>query len=338
MQLPEAVQRAAKRSNAIAEQLKQEKSQTQPGTTPLPENGIPKQADVDTLPNSVDPNATAPQPGDPADTKEDENVWKQRYLSLKGRFDNEMPRIQQDNQRMQGLVATLERQVEQLTAANNQPIQDRNGGDTDPKLDKEAFEEYGPDFVKLAETVESLRAENSQLKTQINNLTGDITTDKENQAKQKHTSYLNGVKAYVKGMGKDFVVLNSDPLFLDWLKHKPEDEIETRFARLKRAEANRDLEATKEIFKEYLGNPNAQVTPPETTTVQQNVPNLQPTTKTPGSDMTPPDSANKQIWTRTMISRFYEDKRKGVFDGRDEEAQAIEADIHLAAGEGRVKR
>jgi hypothetical protein len=118
---------------------------------------------------------------------------------------------------------------------------------------------------------------------------------------------------------------------LNWLRQFPEGESEARFAKLKRAEANQDLEATKEIFTEYLGSP------PKSTPQKKETPNIQPNPTNPGSDTNPPNPQNERVWTRDSIAAFYADKRRGVFKGREEEARALEVDIHAAAGEGRVR-
>jgi len=333
MRLPSAVQAAAEKSDALAKQLTEGKSQPEPGTTPLPENGIPAAEERDTLPAGVDQTATDQHKdpeGKPND-KESEETYKQRYLSLKGRFDSEMPRLQQDNHRMQGLVADLERQVEQLSTVANQSTQNQSGDATGPKIDKEAFEEYGPEFKGLIETVESLQAENSQLKTKLTDLSGDITSERQRQNESSYQAYMSRVKAHVSSLGREFDAINSDQAFLNWLRQFPEGESEARFAKLKRAEANQDLEATKEIFTEYLGSP------PKSTPQKKETPNIQPNPTNPGSDTNPPNPQNERVWTRDSIAAFYADKRRGVFKGREEEARALEVDIHAAAGEGRVR-
>jgi hypothetical protein len=57
----------------------------------------------------------------------------------------------------------------------------------------------------------------------------------------------------------------------------------------------------------------------------------------PASGDTTPQSAEKPIYSRADITRFYSDSRKGLYAGRDAEYRAREADLQLAQSEGRIR-
>jgi hypothetical protein len=54
------------------------------------------------------------------------------------------------------------------------------------------------------------------------------------------------------------------------------------------------------------------------------------------SRSSPPAGQNQQTYTTADISKFYDDVRKGVFKGRDEEKNRLERDIFSAQQEGRI--
>lgn len=327
MSLPKAVQDAAKRSEELVKQLREGKPQDQDqGTTSQEQpNETPQDPDRDTLPTPEDKQQTQAQ----QKAKEDEETYKQRYLTLKGKFDAQVPRLQQDNQRLNAIVADLQTQVKQLQDTASANTQNNNGDDRST-IDADAFEEYGPEFSSLAKTVQILQQENTRLKEQVQDLSGDFQLQRQNDSEQARQNYMGQVVSHVSQLGQDFNVLNSDKKFLNWLRQFPDDEDESRHSKLLRAEEEMDLEATKKIFDEYLGKPQKSDKPKQQ-------PNIQPDLRTTGTDSSPPKTNDKKIWTRAEISGFYAKKMKGFFRGKDEEAHAIEADIHAASGEGRIR-
>ncbi len=332
MSLPKAVQEAAARSEALAKQLREGKPQAEEAGTTSPEqkpDETPDGDNRDTLPTQAQ--QKPPQDPQPPQPKEDEETYKQRYFTLKGKFDSEIPRLRHENQRLNTVVQDLQNQIVQLQdqpAANSK----QPGDDPEPGLNADAFEEYGPEFEALARTVQALQQENSRLRGRIENLSGDFQQTQEQTAATARQNYMGQVVSHVAKAGVDFQNLNTDSQFLNWLRQFPDGEFESRHDKLRRAEANMDLEATKGIFDEYLGKPQAPEQP------KQPMPNIQPSTSTPGTDVNPPNPAvNERQWTRADISKFYEDKIRGVYNGREEEARAIEMDIHSAAGEGRIR-
>ena len=96
-------------------------------------------------------------------------------MTLQGKFNAEVPRLQQDNQRLNGLVDGLQREVERLKSLveTSQTRQD-NGVQSQSTIDANAFDDYGPEFSNLAKTVTMLQAENTKLKQQVSNMSGDF--------------------------------------------------------------------------------------------------------------------------------------------------------------------
>lgn len=336
MILPNAVKKASETSEAIQKQLRDGKPDDQAGTTsqetPLPNS-------QDTLPNETVVTQTqkpVDTPTDPA-PKEDEETYKQRYHTLKGKFDSEVPRLQHDVRNLSLSVSELQNKNEQLMeAANNQITKDPLVDDQGKTLDPEAFKQYGDEFGSLVETIQSVQAENATLKGQIQQLSGDVTQSKEGAERQRQTDhevYMGNVKRGVAQLNADFETLNTDPAFLNFLRQHPLNESESRLIKLNRAEASLDLDSAVEIFKEYLGT----VTPQPQDIPNPPAPNLQPAPQNTGTDLNPPaPSQNTRTWNRKEISLFYKDKAAGKYSGREDEANALEADIYLAQAQGRV--
>jgi len=330
MQLPSAVTKAAKKSEVLQKQLKEGKPQDPAGTTPV--NGTPPD-NRDTLPLQVDPQTPAPNADTPQTPQPgEEETFKQKYLTLQGKYNAQVPGLQQEVRNLNQSMSELQ---EQIKESANQP---QNPQDTvegkDSQLDPEVFKEYGDDFGALIETIQGLQNQNQSLTDQVKKLSGDVTQTKESQEQKDNADYnvyMGQVREKLTALGSDFDALNTDPRFLNYLRQYSDNESESRFTKLQRAEAQRNVLTTMDIFKEYLGNKTPDPQPPPITP-----PNIQPPTTPTGADITPPQEQSTKQWTRAGIKEFYADKTAGKFKGNEEKATALEQDIFLAQKQGRI--
>ena len=332
MKLPKAVTDAAKASEDLQQQLIDGKPQEgQPGTP----DGTPTAADRDTLQDGVV--NLQQQPDTPEIQPEPEETWKQRYLSLQGKYNAQVnfdvPVLQTENRNLRTAVQDLQAENNQLKAGSQQNQQESQQDGNQKPLDPSEYEAYGPEFSNLIETINTLEARNKDLSAKVQDLSGDVIQSKEDSQSQRYNQYMTDLKTKITGFGSDFDALNSDAAFLNFLRQYPQNGRESRHDALRRAEKNLDLSATLGIFKEYLSNPTppAQNSPNPTPT-----PNIQPPADNPGSDTNPPVGPQGKIWTRAEISGFYQDKIAGKYKGKEEEAARMEADIHIAPTQGRV--
>ncbi len=319
MELPNAVKKAAEKSEVMQKELKKGKTQYLQQGTPPQQN---PQEDRDTLPKTQTELNQKPD----AKPKDDEETYKKRYLTLQGMYDAQIPRLQQEIQDLKNSMSDLQEKNTQLKEAEKN-LNEKNSTEN-AELDPEVFKEYGDEFGSLVETIQQMKIENTSLKDQVQQLTGDMSQNKEIQEKQVRNSYdtyIDSVKRELAKRSVDFEVLNTDHKFLNYLRQYPEGENESRHAKLKRAEARQDLAATVEIFEEYLGKP----APPSPK------PNIQPLPHNTGADIDPPAPLqNNRTWSRKEIGQFYVDKAAGRYRGKEEEANRLEQDIFLAQTDG----
>ena len=137
MELPAAVKAGAERAEALQKQLADRKPRdNQKGTTPRPEaqtaDGTPEDgrdtsqvADVaqkQTQQTVDSPRLNSDQPQADPVKDGDEGAWKQRYLTLKGKFDAQVPKMNHEIRNLQDTVSVLEQengQLKQAAAENN---------------------------------------------------------------------------------------------------------------------------------------------------------------------------------------------------------------------------
>lgn len=330
MELPNAVKKAAERSENLQKEL-------QHGKTPQSQDGI-------TAPATPAPGArdTLPQqtPSQQQDTppKANDDTWEAKYKSLKGKFDAENPMLKTMVRDLQRNESELKQRIEQLERALQETKKE-----PEPQLDPQRFEAYGTEFGELVKVIEqqkkTLQEQSSkmaQLTAQLNGTSSrldEVAIDQEAERKKNYQTYINNVARELKARGQDYNRLNYDEGFINWLRQHDQGDKYPRFSYLNQAEANHDLEATMAIFDRYLtGNTTPQAQR------QQTFPNVQPQSVNTGVDFNPPNQQQQvSEWKKSEITKFYTDKAAGKYDGREAEADRLEMEIFAASKAGRIR-
>ena len=311
MGTPEIVRRQA-------EAAEQRIAEIAAGNTGKPAPAVSEPAPQPAQPAAVVEPAPAPNALDEA--KKDAESWKQRYTVLQGKSNNEVPRLTRELQEANDKIADL---TAQLNAKATPPLSD---------ADREALsEKFGADMVDMVigliqqgvkKEVDPLR-EKAEAAAQL---------ARENAAAAKKTEtqiYWEKVDSLLAAAGLEFEQTNNDPGFIAWLGEADGLSGFKRHDSLEKAQSDRDAERTAQFFIAYAkGLPKGDATSLES--------QIQPPVGGGGVDVLDPHKG-KKIWTRADIEQFYVDKRKGVYRGKDQEADRIEADIFAARREGRIR-
>jgi hypothetical protein len=177
MALPRAIQQQVDSADAFVAQLS---GDPQPVPTDIEPNPEP-QPDPEPQPQPISPE---PEPK-PAVSEE---TWEQKYHTLKGKFDAEVPRLYANVRELNGQIQTLiaENAAAKATKFEPTPAQAKT---LITEQDKEAFGSDLLDLIdrateqKLAgsrELESQLRAEISELKGKLGNVTErQVTSDKD---------------------------------------------------------------------------------------------------------------------------------------------------------------
>lgn len=303
MNLPRAVIEAEKRADEILASLQQ--SQQQPAQDPvLPVEGAAPETPTETPVAPVEDQQTAaPQ--------EEDQSWKSRYDVLIGKYNAEVPRLAAEKRELRSEIDTLKREVEQLKS-KPQPTS---------LVKPEEVQEFGEPLVDLIrraarEEVAAKDAEIASLKARLDN--HETVT-----IKSKTESFYDDLGTTVP----EWMSLNEDKAFLNWLNEYDEFAGKTRLTLLQEAEQALDAKRVAKFFltwKQNLTNKSAAAT---RSLEQQVVPDASRSTSPPPA---------RKIWTSAEIAAFYADVRGGRYSDKD--AAAIEADINAAISENRIRR
>lgn len=267
--------------------------------------------------------------------------WKQKFSTLRGMFNADIPRLNAELRELREKNTGLEQVIAQLQAAPPRPPVQPGS-----HITEEDIQDYGNDLVDLARRaardaldteIQQLRAQNAELRQQslqFQQVAGNFNAERVKTARQTVHDALNTRLP-------DWQMINREPEFLDWLAEVDAFSGETRQTMLNQAYESNDAPRVVAFFMKY-------VTDKQTVTGQAgNQTTRSPTVSldslvAPGRATnvgTPPvtdSQANARIWTSAEVRKFYHDVQRGLFKNNPAEKSRIESLIIKAGNEGRI--
>jgi len=319
MALPRVIQDQVDQADAFVAQMT---GQTAPNAETAPE------PDPNPDVNPEQPQQPVSQENEPKPAPVPEETWERKYLTLKGMYDAEVPRLHSQmrelNQQVQTLIA------EAAVAKAQQPRQEAAPAKTlITEQDKEAF---GSDLLDLIDrATEQKLAGNrdleAQLRAEINELKGKLGNVTERQVVSDKDRYEAALSAQVP----DWEAMNIDQGFLTWLAEvDPVYGMPRQYA-LTNAYESLDANRTATIFKQY----KATLAPAPRQQANRELQRQVAPTRSHTSPAPTTSTADKRVYTTSDIDSFYTEWRRGMID--EAEAVQIERDIHAAINEGRIR-
>jgi hypothetical protein len=235
--------------------------------------------------------------------------WRDRYLTLKGKYDAEVPR----------LASQVKDLMEKATSGTP-----KEKVEPDAKNEIDEFEEvYGTDFVnKIRKVIDQ------EVQTRIHPVTekvDSIATMQDEAASESFKSYLDD-----NAVGWRDLWDGKDKGFIKFLGQKDPMGLNTYGEYLTRFNNDWDAEGMTKIFNIYKENkPTKKSNDLSKEQEAMIAPSRTKSTNTP-------TAGEKTIWTEETMKQFESDDRNGKYS--DEESQAKWADLLAAASEGRIRR
>jgi hypothetical protein len=315
----------------------------------------PNKAVQPTNPSAPTPEPT-PAPPNPSNvTPIPEPDWKQKYNVLQGKYNAEVPRLQNT---VRDIGERLRNTEHQLTATQNLLASLGEQRATAPAaptqatppvrqslIKDEEVREYGADLIDVVRRV--AREEQAALLPEIDRRVTPVKQRVEQvvqateaagvrQAQSDRQTVLNMLNDQVP----NWLDMNSDQGFLGWLDQKDPYAGKERGELLKQAFEAHDGPRVVAFFTGYLKE-HAVVTPPVAPTapaapkapqrqLEQLVAPGTPKTGTTGTQ----DGSGKRVWTRAEISAFYGGRMQFKDAAHKKE---VEKDIFAAQREGRIR-
>lgn len=276
----------------------------------------------------------------------DATDWKHRYESMKGRYDSEVPRLRGDLADALARSTALTREVETLRSQLDAMAAAPATGQPQKLLTDDEIKDYGSDFLnvvgkrakeEISPDVDALKQEIADLRRQLSGVGAHV----EQTEREKLYGFLDKRIANWRD-------INTSPNFLSWLDLPDPYSGVIRRDMLKAAFERNDSPRVAAFFGGFLAE-EAVVGPADGGEPDQGG-DAKPrkasdkvpleTFAAPGrakSAATQSVPAEKPFITRSEISKFYDDVRRGLYNGKEADKFRIEQMISEASREGRVR-
>lgn len=324
MALPKQVQAQLKELEKIEQQLAQ-------GTTPAPadpepqDDPKPAEPPADPVPAPADPKPVDPKPT-PAEPVVPEEKWEQKYKTLKGMYDAEVPRLHAELRDLKATVESLRKATETKPAEPAKPAEPT-------KLVTDAdVEAFGSDLIEVQrkvarEVAAEFRAELDSLKAENNDLRKQIG---ETGNKVVEASFETRLHRLVP----DFEAINVDPAWIAWLEEVDPMLRGPRKMAAQNAFTNGDAEGVAHYVNLFKAATAPAAVEPASQTAEELERQIQPSRNSAAS--TPVASPKGRTYTTADINKMFKQVADLGVRGDLDKARKLEAEIDAAYMENRV--
>jgi hypothetical protein len=345
MALPEQIRKQTEAVQELYKQLNAADENTGAEETPANGTDTPVEA-VDTQ-NAADEtsaeNNAAPSPASEHKSGDDnasEETLLQKYRTLQGMYNAEVPRLHQQNrelaqrvQQLEQLLATLSAQ-QSAPAAAQQPVVDK-------LITEKDVEEYGESLDVMRrvsrEELAPLAQRIAQIETVLRQMQTNIVPQVQTIAQRQQMSAEQQFWADLAAAIPNFREINENEAFQAWLLEADPLTGITRQTYLEDAQRNLDARRVINIFRAWL-EITGQATVAQSTGRAANSELAKQIAPGRSRGSGTPAVANKaKIYTPADIAKFFNDVRAGKYKGREQERDRIERDIFAAQRENRIQ-
>jgi hypothetical protein len=249
--------------------------------------------------------------------------FKSRYLSLKGKYDAEVPRLQHELKDLKTSV------FEKLSSIAEKPAETPKEQVKQDDIITKMKEEYGEDFIegiyKIAEHIAD-----QKVKASVDTVQEKITSVEDAQLKVAQENFKGYLDNKITG---DWRALweGNDPKFLEYLKQPDPSGLYTYGDLVQMYNDQWDADKLAIVINGYLGTKEVKVKKEIKPNAERDA-LVAPSRSTTAST---PNVEDKQIWTKASIKEFERLDRRNTYSSED--SQKLWSDLLTAASEGRIR-
>jgi hypothetical protein len=317
MALPRQVEAQLRELEALEKQLAE-------GQNPAPADPEPTPAEP---PQDQQPQPAEPKPVEPTPTPTEpvvaEEKWEQKYKTLKGMYDAEVPRLHADLRDLKAQVDSLRK------ASETKPVEPAKPKAAEKLVTDADVEAFGQDLIEVQRKVarevaaefrgelDAMRVENEKLREQLTSTGTQVS-----EASFEQRLYR---------MVPDFEAVNADPKWIAWLNEVDPLLRAPRSSVAQQAFNRGDAEGVAHyvaMFKQTIAPVEQKADKTEELERQ-----LQPNR---GATSAPPTSQKGKVYTNADIEKMFRKAADLGTKGQTDAAKKLEAEIDAAFMEGRV--
>ena len=310
--LPKQVQKQSEEVQELYKEVSQEEETGEVTEDTTDSNSEPEQA---TEPEQEEQQASGTQ----------EEDYEQKWKTLQGMYNAEVPNLKAQNQNLQGRIS----QMEQLISSMETKKEPAKAPEKVSLVTQDDIDEFGDsiDMMRKVTKEESFSAQNriAQLETELADMKTNILPKVDSAAQAANSSREQVFWSELSTSVPNWQEINGNQGFKDWLNEVDPLTGITRQAYLDDAQKQFDAKRVTNFFTTWeslKGTPAAQTNQASKELAKQVAPKKGRTTSTqvnPGQQYSPED-----------IKKFFSDVQKGKYRGREKERDKIERDIFAA--------
>lgn len=294
-----------------------------------PGEGQPDAADATPVEQGAAPESVTP-PAEPAAQGADKAEYealKQRYRTLQGMYNAEVPKLQTQNRELAARVT----QMEQLLATAAAPATQKQAA---PVVTQADIDEYGESLDVMRRVYQEQNAalmdEIASMRSTIQQLQSNVVPEVQRVAQKQAESVEQQFWADLERQVPHWKTVNNDPAFHEWLLQTDPLTGVQRQVFLEDAQRSADAGRVANVFNIWMSQTKPAKPNGAASELQKQV--------APGRSRAtvPTQQSVGKEFTRAEVRAFYSDVAKGVYAGREDERAAVERDIFSAQAEGRI--
>jgi hypothetical protein len=338
--IPEQIRKQTEAVQELYKQLNPERPQgEEQSSADAPDQGEPVAEDPPADSNSETndaPQQAAEQK--PAEGKVPEDTVLQKYKTLQGMYNAEVPRLHQQNREMQQRL----QQMEQLLSSMATPQSAPAAAAPEKLVTENDVAEYGDSIEVMRrvsrEELSSLMHRLAQVETALKQVNTSIVPQVQAVAQRQAVSAEQQFWADLTSAVPTWRDTNDNSDFQSWLLEADPLTGITRQTYLEDAQRSLDSARVANFFRTWQAQ-NGQVpvaqsagqTPAATSELEKQV--------SPGRSRSAGTASQPKgkMYTPNDITKFFNDVRSGKYKGREQERDRIERDIFAAQRENRIQ-
>jgi hypothetical protein len=339
MALPEQIRKQTEAVQELYKQLNTTDDNT--GEAPPADGTVASAANFAADESPVSDGATqssAPEQKAGDDNAQDE-VIVQKYKTLQGMYNAEVPRLHQQNREMQQRVQQMEQLLASLSARQSAPEPQPQA--IERLVSEKDVEEYGEslDVMRKVSREELIPVAQrlAQIENMLRQMQANVVPQVQAVAHRQHASAEQQFWADLSRLAPNFRAVNDHPDFQTWLLQSDPLTGITRQTYLDDAQRALDAPRVANFFRAWLeftgqavAHSAGQTPNPSSELEKQVAPGR---TRSAGT----PQTNKGRVYAPQDIQKFFNDVRAGKYKGREQERDRIERDIFAAQRENRIQ-
>jgi len=341
MAIPEQIRKQTEAVQQLYQQLNPDDNTGEPtsadGTvTPVENRDNTPLADANSASNNAAPSSANEHKSDDDNLPEETIV--QKYKTLQGMYNAEVPRLHQQNREMSSRVQQMEQLLASLsaqqTSAQSQQIVEKIVTDKD-------VEEYGEslDVMRKVSREELIPMEQrfTQMEQMFRQMQTNVVPQVQAVAQRQQVSAEQGFWAELTSVVPNFRQINDNDAFQSWLLSADPLTGITRQTYLDDAQRSLDAKRVANFFRAWLESTGQAAVAQSTGRAQNSELEKQVTPGRSRNTGTPATTNQGKMYSPQDIQKFFNDVRTGKYKGREPERDRIERDIFAAQRENRIQ-